>query len=313
MIANNKPQPLQGLSKGHTVNNSQIAHLWAHNTDETKSRQGSSFYFDGLTIYSYGPHFPIARHVERKGRKAVLFTTKGYSMSTQRHMSLARQAIPHDVVFNVESVTDKPDSAHYKAQYEVRLKGILDEASRSRSNKPHHIERALHVLNEANQCAEFFGWRWRLTADVDKLLAESKEQAEKQKAKDKAERAKFDALHAKALPYWRRHAKVPESIADPYQKLRHKMADYSRVAWLRLSPDRQTVETSKGATVPASRVEVIWAQIQRAIHGLPLIAANLSIGDFHVDHIETNGDIKAGCHFIPYAESEYIAKELSLA
>ena len=43
--------------------------MWANQARD--GAKGSSFYFNGDTIYSYGPHFPIARHVERKGAHAA--------------------------------------------------------------------------------------------------------------------------------------------------------------------------------------------------------------------------------------------------
>lgn len=46
------------------VNNSQLPHLWMYPRevgDNARTPNGS-FYFEGDTIYSYGSHFPIARH-----------------------------------------------------------------------------------------------------------------------------------------------------------------------------------------------------------------------------------------------------------
>ena len=56
---------------------SHIAHLWANQLqDEARNSGSGNFYFDGDVIYSYGSHFPIAKHVvNAKGEKAVLFTT----------------------------------------------------------------------------------------------------------------------------------------------------------------------------------------------------------------------------------------------
>ena len=62
--------------KKHVFDTGEIPHLWAHRTqDEARNRQGN-LYFTGDTIYSYGSHFPIARHVTNDaGERAVLFTT----------------------------------------------------------------------------------------------------------------------------------------------------------------------------------------------------------------------------------------------
>lgn len=73
------------------MNNSQVAHLWA-NKSKT-SAKGSSFYFDGSTIYSYGGHFPIAKHVQISGEDWIIFNDSSYSSSTGRHQSLVRYAM----------------------------------------------------------------------------------------------------------------------------------------------------------------------------------------------------------------------------
>ena len=46
-----------------------VAHLWAHKSQDFARNPGHNFYFHGDTIYSYGSHFPVARHVENKRGK----------------------------------------------------------------------------------------------------------------------------------------------------------------------------------------------------------------------------------------------------
>lgn len=43
------------------MNNSMVAHLWANEKQE--SANGSNFYFEGESIYSYGRHFEVGRIV----------------------------------------------------------------------------------------------------------------------------------------------------------------------------------------------------------------------------------------------------------
>jgi hypothetical protein len=71
------------------MNNQQVAHLWA--SGNKASGKGSNFYFEGDTIYSYGSHFPIARRINEG---FYLITKRGYSVSTAKHISYARRAIP---------------------------------------------------------------------------------------------------------------------------------------------------------------------------------------------------------------------------
>ena len=46
------------------MNNSMIAHLWAN--EKKESANGSNFFFEGESIYSYGYHFEAGRIVRNK-------------------------------------------------------------------------------------------------------------------------------------------------------------------------------------------------------------------------------------------------------
>lgn len=82
----------------------EIPHLWAHGIPDGKRvRNGTgNFYAIGDTIYSYGPHFPIARRVilranganDRRGEVVYLLTTDKYSVTTSGHISAVLASIP---------------------------------------------------------------------------------------------------------------------------------------------------------------------------------------------------------------------------
>lgn len=67
--------------------NRQVAEAWSRG----QSAEGSNFFTDGITIWSYGYHFPVAKRVD--GR--ILFNPTYYSSSTSKHQGLVRQTI-HD-------------------------------------------------------------------------------------------------------------------------------------------------------------------------------------------------------------------------
>ena len=92
--------------KKHVFDTGEIPHLWAHRTQEDARNRQGNLYFTGDTIYSYGSHFPIARHVTNDaGQRAVLFTTATYSVTTSSHCSAVRSAIPSGIpVFHVPNV-----------------------------------------------------------------------------------------------------------------------------------------------------------------------------------------------------------------
>lgn len=66
------------------MNNRQVAENFANGA--TKSN-GSNFFIDGDTLYSYGRHFPVAR---RMPNGQYLINTDTYSSSTTAHQTYAR-------------------------------------------------------------------------------------------------------------------------------------------------------------------------------------------------------------------------------
>jgi hypothetical protein len=72
-----------------------LAHAWA-SQNYPQGRSGNIF-FNNKTIYSYGYHFPIAKFVTNSnGDEVVLFTERGYSNSTAKHIGKVRAACSND-------------------------------------------------------------------------------------------------------------------------------------------------------------------------------------------------------------------------
>ena len=103
-----------------------IAHQWAHGVDKKYSRQ--NIFAENRTIFSYGRHFPMARFY---GPDVVLMTTHGYSVSTSRHLSYVRQAIPSRCkVFHVDKVSTSYGEALNKAEHKENLKVMIEDIGR---------------------------------------------------------------------------------------------------------------------------------------------------------------------------------------
>lgn len=65
--------------------NRQVAEAWSRG----QSAKGSNLFTDGITIWSYGYHFPVAKKVN--GR--ILFNPTYYSSSTAKHQSHVMRTI----------------------------------------------------------------------------------------------------------------------------------------------------------------------------------------------------------------------------
>ena len=177
-----------------------VAHLWANKAQDGARESGGRFYFVGDTIYSYGTHFPIARHVENKRGRAVLFTTRDYSVTTSGHKWTVLGACKHLTVFHVQHPTDTNRKAQF-AEYRGRYLELARKYSRARSNKPWILGSLRDLVDEANRFAQFFGLRCRLSLpdDLSGMVAEcqaieKREKARKQRAEAKRAREEQERI-----------------------------------------------------------------------------------------------------------------------
>lgn len=133
----------------HVFPTDEIAHLWAHKTQDDARNHGGNFYFDGDTIYSYGSHFPIARHVTNdKGEAAILFTNRTWGPTTAKHVGQVRRAIPHGVpVFEVHdpSHDTKGEYRTQRADVEALIKKL--QAARPDNRYEYKVKTSKVKLN----------------------------------------------------------------------------------------------------------------------------------------------------------------------
>lgn len=103
------------------MNNSMVAHLWAHEQEESAS--GSNFFFVGTSIYSYGHHFEVGRIVKNKqGKKAYLINEDYHSATTSKHQCYVRNAIPTwAMVFSVGDNISDTGNMRFVASKDVGL------------------------------------------------------------------------------------------------------------------------------------------------------------------------------------------------
>lgn len=81
------------------MNHNQVAHRFAHqNYSRNGGLTGPRMFAENGTLYSHGRHFAIARHTGNP-TFPVLFTDRGYSVRTARHITLARRAFHGRTLF----------------------------------------------------------------------------------------------------------------------------------------------------------------------------------------------------------------------
>lgn len=251
------------------MNNKQVAHLWANRSRPAAT--GSHFYFTGDVIYSYGPHFPIARLIRNPntGLNCVLFTTRAYSNTTARHKSITRAACSHLQVFYVSDVMAPVVGRRGFAKLEK------DEAARVEAIAKKQAEsEARSAKRNAKLLAEFPG----MTA------------WEARRAKREAsQRAAFEP----ELAEWRNGGPLPR---------------YSYSAPVALRLRGEVVETTKGAQVPVESARVTFKFISsRRESGWHRNGDSHAIGPFSLEAVNAVG-IVAGCHRIGWQEIDAFAQ-----
>ena len=295
----------------------EVAHLWAHQTqDEARS---SNTFFEGPTFYSYGYHFPVATivtHGTGKHKKtAVLMTTRTYSNTTSKHIWAAKSASSHMTVFNVpiggsrsyDSTDVRVDDLDKKdsllklfESYQPRVNEAVKSAAAARTRKAEHIRTASNLIAEANEFAAFFGIRRRLKVmeDVEQMLAEAKE----------AEARALAARRVKSAKHLSEWLEGTRSSVEDYNSLPH--------AYLRIARDGTEIETTHHAFVPvrhAHRAYKVFMKMRERKETYHRNGHTERLGHYAIDSMDAAGMLKIGCHTIPWSEVEKLAVKLDWA
>lgn len=121
----------------------------------------SNMSFHGPSFYSYG--MEIGRVIFRKGKKAYLVTTDGYSVTTSKHKNICRYAIPDgSIVFRVCCLGGMHPTRHRtdaKAVVSYSLSVAnrkAAKAARARERKLDRLAEQLEWIEQAELATEFF-------------------------------------------------------------------------------------------------------------------------------------------------------------
>lgn len=301
------------------MNNRNVAHRWYHSRgmEKSSSSKRNNLFFTGDTIYSYGSHFAIARHVTNKsGEHAVFFTSRDYSVSTARHKRYTHSAIPQDaVVFYVYSPEASVETS-WRALKEdaAELRAHLDNA-KSRKERVSLWRAYRKATGDLIRFAKFFGIRYlpdmpeesamweRMTREED-----AKEEA-RQEARDAARDAKYERQRiAREEARAKRASELPEIVSRWRNGGSISYSDaYELPTMLRIRGDM--VESSHGADFPVShavRALPVIEKLYRDLDNNGCIvnpeAYGLRFGLYRINAVENNGTIRAGCHTIAREE-----------
>ena len=274
-----------------------VAHLWANRTQDYARNPGHNFYFSGDTIYSYGSHFPIARHVETKRGRAVLFTTRSYSSTTAGHKCVVSSACRHLTTFHVPDVYGTDYRAGFDS-YRKRYLELAQKYTKARNRKPEYLGELRAIVEEANQYAAFFGLRARLTLpdDLSAMETECKAIEKRERERKQREERKREREAQERLQKW-----VDGEID-------YCPNGYGQPIRLRIVGDE--LQTSRGARVPLDHAVKAFRTIKRLRDKGQSYERNghtIHLGHFALDSVDAQGNVRAGCHEVAWDEIARVA------
>lgn len=315
--------------------NSMCAHVWAQQTQP--HGHSGSMRFDGPTIYSYATAMAKI-HAEQN---IVLINERTYSITTSgKHMPAIHSAIRGRADIRVPTI-DPRCAADHKANLkslERRYNETVATLKRARNiNGDWQYERLRERFADLNVYAVAFK-RKRPAFDVQREIDEIKAFCVAREARlntpaniakrEKARVKRAAAAEVKNAAYlaereaqeqarvkYRAELAAEQLTYIPRWRLGENLnLSYLEYALLRYNSAENRVETSQGAEVPASDAVRAVRFITKVRARGTLWQANgeqLPVGQFHINSIGPQGNIKAGCHKIEWAEIESLGVTLA--
>jgi hypothetical protein len=115
-----------------------VASAWASRKQFAARNGKGSLFFENLTVYSYGKHFPIARWLGETSNVCLL-TTRSHSVTTAKHISRVRYAIPASAeVIHVSDPSAQLDDSTLDEMQEKIERNII-EVERARKLRPYKL------------------------------------------------------------------------------------------------------------------------------------------------------------------------------
>lgn len=287
------------------LNNDNVAHTWAYQSQNEAYTPNRSFYFYGPTIYSYGSHFPIAKHVTNsKGETAILFTSRSYSNTTAKHISHTYRAIPYknEIIYCGDPTATANDNLFF---WDNIINGIYANLSKAKKPEKYLLELS-QLKDKIEKYCTFMGVEIPAPILV-KLEITSK--AESIEAVNKAK-----ALKAEQIA--KEEKEKQKEINKQIKKFRafERFNLYGKFSYLRYNEATQRIETSQRIEIPIEAAKRLYKTIKEALKDInnptSQMLENLKILDYKVKNLQKEF-IEIGCHTIQMKEINKIAKQLN--
>jgi hypothetical protein len=265
----------------------QTAHLFANQLQNEAYTSNRNLYFYDKEIFSYGSHFCIAKFIDDK---TLLFTERGYSNTTAKHINVVYHATSH-----INKIYCANPNGNHADNFNFWLNNAETLADKlKRANKPEiYISQLQQIQNKANIYANYFSIVipetlqsvLKVTTKAE-ILAYMENKAELIKAEKIAKEKEILKRHKLELKKWR-------NFETSKLYTRNEGIDYLR-------KNETEFQTSQGVKIP---LEIG----KRFYNNLANVKPNDTFLNFTVSEI-TKTFIKIGCHKITFKEINNVVK-----
>lgn len=289
-----------------------VAHLWANQIQNEARTPTNNFYFYGDTIYSYGSHFVIAKHVTNEaGQNAALFSTRGYSNTTAKQQSITRYASRH---LNTILVPDAGENREYNfSRWYMDMREQADKLKTAR--KPEiYLNQIRYLFEQVKKYTDFFGYT--ISSDIQFLseltskdqLAElsERERIAREQREQEAERKRKEAVK-KRLADFKKALKKFRAFAPGIVRIYDNPTGFD---YLRFNAETNRVETSQRIEIPAEIAKRFYNQVLATIESGGCVDCGIYLME-HYQVKEINKKyIIVGCHKIEIKEIKALTNKL---
>jgi hypothetical protein len=276
------------------ASNSVVAHNWANQTG--KSCNGSSFFYEGQTLYSFGYHFVVGAITE-DGKTAVM-NSQSYSSSTNKHQSRARSAVAHLNMVYCHDPKSAIKGHHYTntVVWERKVNDLMQKDT-TRCNLHKLVGELEKIVAQSAVYCAYFGisnpeYHTKAANFIEELTSSPKWLREQE---------------LEATKEARKAAASAKKEAENLLKFRAGEIKHfsSALQYLRLDGDK--ICTSLGVCIP---VREFMLHYNRMIHRESLVGTKVD-GSWTILSV-TDESVKIGCHIISREELESTAKQINV-
>ena len=297
----------------------EIPHMWAHDTQSEARNPQSNLFFRDQTIFSYVSSFPIARFVAGPEHRCVFFTNRSSSVTTAKHKSMVRRAIPG--AFQVFEVGDVRGTAADALKYyqETVEFWLIELKLADKRKQPGVYKRVLEVVAKAKEFCEFFQYSTKfceLPADLSGMLGLAKGLAQKLNRRERDAKRRKEKRERLAREKFEREV-LPTIVADwrggepwDYRFNRSNVPTMLRIDGRGIE---SVVETTMGASFPVEHALRVMPLIEKLLNEGKTYQKNghtIHLGQYSLDSIDENGTVTAGCHIVAKDEVLRLIGEL---